>query len=255
MADKMIKQMGADTGAGEVASIDTGWPPKAAPRSMQKQMGEDPGDIKALLSGGHYDPSTVTGEGEGLDITPDEASMYQGNKKPRVPGGTFGFGGVPKRNEPVEPYPEIDSDIYGREPLGAGFQPKHVFPVLETPGNSKIVGDMGTGMPVDKEFAGPAKIGPGDMVSDYEAGEQSDPGAEDTFAANLVGDMVAGAPTDHYPAGEKISSEVAPDGLVTGRVKGAYAPNVNKPTVVPPAGTRPSNDRGVAGSSDIKAEE
>lgn len=253
MADKMIKQMGADTGAGEVASIDTGWPPKAAPRTMQKQMGEDNGDIKALLSGGHYDPSQLPGEGK--DVTPNEPSMYQEDKKPRVPGGTYGFAGLPKRNQPVEPYPEIDSDIYGREPIGAGFQPKHVFSVMETPGNSKIVGDMGTGAPVDTEFAGPAKIGPGDMVSDYEASEQTDPGAEDTFEADLVGDMVAGMPTDGYPKEEHVRSELSPEGLTTGNEKGAYAPGVNQPTVVPPVGTRPSNDRGIAGSSDIKAEE
>ncbi len=192
---------------------------------MLKQMGEDNGNIDALMKGGHYDPSTVTDGGEGADVTPNEKSMYQGNKSPRVAGGTAGFKGVPDAFSTVEPYPEIDKDIYGGEPIGAGLQAGDLRPVTTGPGNSSIVGGMG-GMPRDGSFSGPAKIGAGDMVSDYMAGEASDAGAEDTFVAPLVGNLVAGMPTDDAPREQNMRTRVAPEGLVTGQVKGGYAPGV-----------------------------
>ena len=226
----MIEQMGEATGAGEVNKIDTNWPPKRINQTMQKQMGEDRGNIDALMSGGNYDPSTVTGAGEGADVTPNEKSMYTVDKTPRVPGGTAGFKGVPDVFERVQPYPEIDRDIYGHEPIGAGYQPRNIVPVTSTPGNSRVVGDMVTGSPKDGAFSGPAKIGPGDMVSDFEADEPRNPGAEDTFTAPLVGDLVTGMPTDDYPREEKMATELAPEGLVTGQVKGAYAPGLGRGT-------------------------
>src|SRR2546428_4838033 len=151
-------------------------------------MHEDNGNIDKLLSGGHYDPSSLPGEGK--DITKNEGPPYGGGENSHVEGGTYGFKGVPAVGEKIEPYPEIDKDIYQGEPIGAGFQPSDIAPVTQTPGNSKVVGDMVSGMPKDGAFSGPAKIGPGDMVSDYEAGEASSPGAEDTFEASLVGDMI-----------------------------------------------------------------
>lgn len=223
---KMIEQMGEATGAGEVNKIDSNWPPKRLNQTMQKQMGEDRGNIDALMSGGHYDPSQLPGEGK--DVTPNEKSMYQGDKKPRVPGGTAGFKDVPDVFEKVKPYPEIDKDIFGREPIGAGYQPRNVVPVTEAPGNSKIVGDMGTGMPKDGTFSGPARIGAGDMVSDFEPEEVREPGAEDTFEADLVGDIVTGMPTDDFPREDKLATEISPEGLTTGDTEGAYAPGVGK---------------------------
>src|SRR6266516_2066802 len=251
----MIEQMGAATGAGEVNKVDKGWPPKSMNQKMLKQQGEDRGNIDALMSGGHYDPSTVTGASEGMDVTPNESTPYGGGENAHVAGGTYGFTGVPAVGTKVEPYPEIESLIYKGEPIGAGYQPRNMVPVTETPGNSKVVGDMGTGMPRDGEFSGPAKIGPGNMVSDFEASEARDSGAEDTFTAPLVGDLFAGMPWDGSSTEKHMASQLSPEGLVTGNEKGAYAPGVNKPTVVPPVGTRPSNDRGIAGSADIKAGE
>jgi len=222
-----IKQMGEDTGAGEVNKIDTGWPPKRINQTMQKQMGEDRGDIAALLDGGRYEYDRSASTGEGVIVGNEEEGAYLKDKKPRVPGGTEGFKGVPNVFEPVKPYPEVDKDLYGREPLGAGYQPKNIVPVTETPGNSKVVGDMVTGMPKDGEFSGPARVGPGDMVADYERGEQTNPKAEDGFVADLIGDIVTGHPWDGYPREEHLPSEIAPEGLVTGGVKGEYAPGLD----------------------------
>lgn len=226
---KMIEQMGEATANGEVNSVDKGWPPKSLNQTMQKQMGEDRGNIDALMRGRSvYDPSTVTGKGEGKDITPNEKSMYTGDST-HVPGGTAGFKGVPDVFEPVKPYPEV-ADVYARENVHSGFWSKDVIPVTEAPGNSKVVGDMVTGMPKDGTFSGPARIGPGNMVSDYEPGEARSPGAEDTFEASLVGDIATGMPTDGFPKEEHVNTEVSPEGLTTGNTEGAYAPGLGKGT-------------------------
>src|SRR6266566_2648759 len=110
----MIEQMGAATGAGEVNKIDTNWPPKRINQTMQKQMGEDRGNIDALMNGGHFDPSALPGEGK--DVTPNESTPYGGGENAHVAGGTAGFKGVPDVFERVQPYPEIDSLIYKGEP-------------------------------------------------------------------------------------------------------------------------------------------
>lgn len=105
----------------------------------------------------------------------------------------------------VQPYPEIDGLIADGEPLGAGYQPSDISA-------SAAVGNMTSGMPKDGS-SGAAKIGPGNMLSDFEPIRA---GAEDTFAAPVVGDLVTGMPTDGKSSAV---AELSPKGLTTGTVK------------------------------------
>jgi len=208
-------------------------------------MGDERGDIKNLLSGkAVYDPAVATGGGEGRDVTPNEDSKYVGGqKKPHVLGGTAGYEGVPKVGQPVSPYPDVNDVLFRSEKI-AGLTADALRPVQEVPGNARVVGDIVSGRPRDGTFAGPARVGPGNMISDF---VPQTGGPEDAFVAPLVGNLATGMPTAGASARAR-PAEIGPDGLVTGDPQGSYAPGLGKDTVGVP-GRSPSNDRGVAGKA------
>src|SRR5438874_2508364 len=139
------------------------------------------------------------------------------------------------RNAPkIDPYPSIDDVLFAKESVQSGVWAGSpvMTPVTEAPGNSKIVGDITSGMPGEGVSSAPARVGPGDMVSDFES---ETGGPEDQGVAPLVGDLVTGMPQDNYPVESAMVTEVSPEGLTTGQSKGGYVPGVNQPTVTPPA--------------------
>jgi len=157
------------------------------------------------------------------------------------------YNDVTDRNAPkVDPYPSVNDVLFAKESVSSGLWAGSdaMNPVTEAPGNSKIVGDITTGMPQEGVSGAPARVGPGDMIADF---EPETGGPEDVQMAPLVGDLVTGMPQDNYPVESAMVTEVSPEGLTTGQSTGGYAPGVNQPTVSAPAGKQPSNDRGVAG--------
>lgn len=215
------------------------------PDKMISQMGDERGNIKNLLSGkAVYDPAIATGGGEGRDITPNEDSNYVGGtKKPHVLGGTAGYEGVPKVGQPVVPYPDVNANLFAYEKV-SGLTGHDLHPVLEVPGNARVVGNQVSGMPRDGSFSGPARVGAGNMISDF---VPQHGGPEDVEVAPLVGNLPSGMPTAGKSA-RGTPAEIGPDGLVTGDPVGGYAPGIGKDTVGTPS-NKPSNDRGVAGKA------
>jgi hypothetical protein len=149
--------------------------------------------------------------------------------------------GEPRQAPRIEPYPSIDG-LLSAEP-SPSFTGDSLSPVTSTPGGSNIVGDLVSGYPRDGVSQAPARVGPGDMISDYEVetgGPEDEVSAMEVDAEydKAVGDMVSGMPRNMFPSDQFDVAQIAPEGLVTGQTKGGYAPGTNQPT---------SLDRGVAG--------
>lgn len=143
----------------------------------------------------------------------------------------------------IAPYPSIDGVLLPGEPAPS-FTGDSLSPVTSTPGGSNIVGDQVTGYPRDGVSQAPARVGPGDMISDNEpeTGGPEDPESAIAFGGadygKPIGDMVSGMPHGTFPTDQFDIALISPEGLVTGQTKGGYAPGTNQPT---------SLDRGVAG--------